>query len=219
MLHWAGVLVLAILQAVGISLFVIPGVPSGLQKALADLLENTNYRRASNVLTVITAVLFAETLFELLVVNRHDETDHEHHHFGTGRMESFKNAVLTGASLIFHLALSRLGGLTKETMKQAVNNQMLVKQADSTRTEYLRLLGEKDPKAGSKEETPEDKLRSQLNDALKAQRKAETEVTAIKKQADNQTETLQKLMQENDQLKNKLKDFDIVFGDKVKKNI
>mmetsp|Transcript_15112 Transcript_15112/g.20855 ORF Transcript_15112/g.20855 Transcript_15112/m.20855 type:complete len:242 (+) Transcript_15112:162-887(+) len=111
----------------------------------------------------------------------------DYHHGGSRSADSQLMALIAGGNLVCFVCLGKLSGLMRCLAKMTLSHSALKKQAEGIQVEYKRLLGESsgDSMAGDKEVSELQRLR---NEAAEAGRKAaKLEKDAVKLEAENST--------------------------------
>eukprot|EP01114_Cavostelium_apophysatum_P007576 TRINITY_DN1970_c0_g1_i2.p1 TRINITY_DN1970_c0_g1~~TRINITY_DN1970_c0_g1_i2.p1 ORF type:complete len:233 (-),score=79.54 TRINITY_DN1970_c0_g1_i2:49-747(-) len=231
MLHWQVVLLTLFAEVAAIAIFLVPNVPVFLKKQIIGLATNPVVQRVIKVYLAVVSVLCLESLYENATTREPAEvSDHEaFHHYEADLLKNRLNAIISGSSILLFFILNEVCDLVKNNLRMISNTEVLKKQGENATKEYMKLVKQdkSDSKTESKEGTEDsDKLKqtnkelSDENKNLKEQvKKLKQEVEAIKTQATNQQESFSKLLDENKSLKNKLEDFNDVFGEAQKKKV
>jgi len=235
LLHWYVIISSVIAEYLLCLVLVFPSSPLALKKQIIALANDAVVKRVAKIFAFIVSVLCAESLLAFTYATEPTETNKDReafHHFSFDMLTNRYNALLSGISVLLLLILYEFVRLVKENIRMTCDVEVLKKQAQSASTGYLQLLDEKkkpsteSPKVENDQQSTERKLQQknkemqdeneQLNKKLE---KALQEVQAVKKQASNQQDAYLKLLDENKSLKNKLDDFNVVFGETQKKTV
>lgn len=167
----------------------------------------TYFHKKRGYLLLFTFILFVDAVVK--AVKRSDpeselHTDvagYLHHHGRDPFAEKFyaqRNVYLTGATLFLLIVLSRFRVILEELFSMEMKQSALLKQAENQQSAYLK----------QSEEVKE--LKEKLEKAESESKKLESESKklrldndVLKKQSDNNNESLSRLLEENDSLKKK----------------
>lgn len=154
-----------------------------------------------------------------------------------------RNALCTGTICLLIFVIHRLHALLKEVNQLSATREALAKQAEGAAAAYKAACEERDAARGGAERKESEKKeaadaareRSEAEDELESAKqtiatlrernstllgekeKAAKDVEALTKQAKGLSDEYARLLMQKESLENKLADYELVFGDDVKK--
>jgi hypothetical protein len=146
------------------------------------------------------------------------------HHYWIDFYLNQRNGLAAGLSCFLLLVLNKLVDSIQTEVKLQSHLTALKKQAEGASREYMKLL---DDTKNNADEKKQGDTKAQMGDTkeneikeLKAKlNKLMIEMEALKKQANGAQEAYSNLLQDNQSLKNKLADFELIFGEQRKKQV
>jgi len=220
LLHWYILTAGLYIKLTFCAILAFPPFPAILQNVVANWCTSSIVRNTMKVYFIAASIVFVETVIELMNAKPPpigDAFHEEIHRFESDKLINQRNALISGLSIFLLLLINQLIALKKEIIRLYVDSEVLKKQAKNVSSEYMKLVSENENKSSPK--TEDFNLDRENKELKRKLEKSQSEVIAIKKQAESQQDAFIKLQEENKSLKNKLDDFNLLFGETQKKKV